>query len=197
MYPNQTNYLNGDSPVRRSYALQSSDGKWNKFGGRLAWDNSAICNNNPQWGGRGAHKTGDDYSAAPNIDHTQERIRNDIIEWMRFLRNSIGFDGWRFDFVRGYNGQYCKTYVDATVPEMAFGEYWDSCEYTDGVLNYNQDAHRQRTINWCDSTGGTSGAFDFTTKGILQARMSPWLASAFHSFTCCYCVPMRQAACML
>ncbi len=33
-----------------------------------------------------------------------------------------------------------------------------------------QDAHRQRTVNWCDSTGGTSAAFDFTTKGILQVR---------------------------
>lgn len=21
---------------------------------------------------------------------------------------------------------------------MAFGEYWDTCEYNDGVLNYNQ-----------------------------------------------------------
>lgn len=45
----------------------------------------------------------------------QERIREDIIEWLRFLRNSIGFDGWRFDFVRGYGGQFCKTYTDATV----------------------------------------------------------------------------------
>jgi alpha-amylase len=33
-------------------------------------------------------------------------------------------------------------YIDETVPEMAFGEYWDACDYTDGVLNYNQDAHR-------------------------------------------------------
>lgn len=24
------------------------------------------------------------------------------------------------------------------VPQMAFGEYWDTCEYSDGVLNYNQ-----------------------------------------------------------
>ena len=24
------------------------------------------------------------------------------------------------------------------MPELAFGEYWDTCEYTDGVLNYNQ-----------------------------------------------------------
>ena len=58
-----------------------------------------------------------------------------------------------------------KEYVDATVPELAFGEFWDTCEYTDGVLNYNQDTHRQRTVNWADRTGGTASAFDFTTKG--------------------------------
>ena len=44
-------------------------------------------------------------------------------------------------------------------------QYWDTCEYQDGVLNYNQDGHRQRTVNWCDTTGGTAAAFDFTTKG--------------------------------
>ena len=60
-----------------------------------------------------------------------------------------------------------KEYVDTSVPLMAFGEFWDTCEYTDGVLNYNQDNHRQRTVNWCDKTGGTSAAFDFTTKGGL------------------------------
>jgi hypothetical protein len=51
--------------------LQGPDGKWNKFGGRLAWDASAICSNNPAYGGRGARKQGDDYAAAPNVDHTQ------------------------------------------------------------------------------------------------------------------------------
>ncbi len=34
----------------------------------------------------------------------------------------------------------------------------------DGVLAYNQDGHRQRTVDWCDATGGTSAAFDFTLK---------------------------------
>ncbi|KIY91500.1 hypothetical protein MNEG_16464, partial [Monoraphidium neglectum] len=99
-----------------------------------------------------------------------ERIRNDVIEWLKYLKN-IGYDGWRFDFVRGYGGQFVKTYIDATVPQMAFGEYWDACDYSDGVLNYNQDGHRQRTINWCDQTGGTAAAFDFTTKGILQEAL--------------------------
>eukprot|EP00983_Pelagomonas_calceolata_P063605 1147814-Pelagomonas_calceolata.AAC.1 len=50
------------------------DGKWNKYGGRLAWDASAICNNNPAFGGRGNPKQGDDYAAAPNIDHSQGQV---------------------------------------------------------------------------------------------------------------------------
>jgi hypothetical protein len=45
----------------------------------------------------------------------QEKIQNDIVEWLRFLKQSIGFDGWRFDFVRGYDGKFCKIYTDATV----------------------------------------------------------------------------------
>jgi len=155
----------------RCASFQGEDGKWNKYGGRLAWDASAICNNNPAFGGRGNPKQGDDYAAAPNIDHSQEWVRRDIIEWLRYLRN-IGFDGWRFDFVRGWPGHFAKQYINETTPEMAFGEYWDSCDYTDGVLNYNQDGHRQQTVNWCDQTGGTASAFDFTTKGILQEAVS-------------------------
>ncbi|CAD7698103.1 unnamed protein product [Ostreobium quekettii] len=152
----------------RCASEQGEGGKWNKFGGRLPWDASAICTGNPEWGGRGNPKQGDEYAAAPNIDHSNPQIREDITKWMTFLRQSIGIDGWRFDFVKGYPGTYLRQYIDNTVPELAIGEFWDTCEYTDSVLNYNQDQHRQRTVTWCDSTGGTSAAFDFTTKGILQ-----------------------------
>ena len=128
----------------------------------------------------GTWKNTEDYAAAPNIDHTQERVRRDLIEWMRYLRQSIGFDGWRFDYVKvraccssacatalggmacrtgrprgtgtlarslacralladmpvpppprqGYEGKWVREYIDATVPQMAFGEYWDTCAYT-------------------------------------------------------------------
>ena len=214
-----------------STVMQDATGRWNQFGGRLAWSEKAVCCNNSAFGGKGAHKTGEDYTAAPNIDHTQvrsqrflhfwtlwarqgpmpapgvestnavmpaaschresgalplslvpiigvhsqsvwlqENIQKDITEWLTFLKENVGFDGWRFDFTKGYHGRFSKLYVDATVPQMAFGEFWDTCGYTDSVLNYNQDAHRQRTIDWIDATGGTCAAFDFTTKGILQVR---------------------------
>ena len=34
--------------------------------------------------------------------HVQPSVREDIKDWLKWLRNSIGFDGWRFDFVKGY-----------------------------------------------------------------------------------------------
>jgi len=43
---------------------------------------------------------GDIFHAAPNVDHSQDFVRKDIKEWLNWLRNDIGFDGWRLDFVR-------------------------------------------------------------------------------------------------
>ena len=62
--------------------MQDAEGRWNQFGGRLAWDESAICCDNKEYAGKGHHKTGEDYTAAPNIDHTQARVRS-----MRCLYN--------------------------------------------------------------------------------------------------------------
>jgi hypothetical protein len=64
----------------------------------------------------------------------QERIQTDIIEWLRFLKQSIGFDGWRFDFVRGYDGRFCKTYTDATVSNMAQLAYHCGIFTASGVM---------------------------------------------------------------
>lgn len=51
---------------------------------------------------------------------------------------SVGFDGWRFDYVKGYSGEWTREYVNGSMPILAFGEYWDACSYTGGVLDYNQ-----------------------------------------------------------
>lgn len=85
------------------------------------------------------------------------------------FRSEIGYDGWRLDFVRGFWGGYVKDYLDASEPYFAVGEYWDSLSYTYGEMDHNQDAHRQRIIDWINATNGTAGAFDVTTKGILHA----------------------------
>ncbi|KAL2484604.1 Alpha-amylase 3 [Abeliophyllum distichum] len=155
----------------RCAQYKNQNGIWNIFGGRLNWDDSAVVADDPHFQGRGNKSSGDNFHAAPNIDHSQEFVRRDIKEWLHWLRKEIGYDGWRLDFVRGFWGGYVKDYLEATEPYFAVGEYWDSLSYTYGEMDHNQDAHRQRIIDWINATNGTAGAFDVTTKGILHSTL--------------------------
>lgn len=162
----------GDAVLNHRCAQHKGpNGIWNVFGGKLAWGPEAIVRDDPNFQGRGNPSNGDFFHAAPNIDHSQDFVRRDIMEWMKWLRTDIGYDGWRLDFVRGFWGGYVKEYIEATSPAFAIGEYWDSLAYEGGNVCYNQDAHRQRIVNWVNATGGMSSAFDVTTKGILHSAL--------------------------
>lgn len=144
---------------------QGHGGFYNRYDGiPIPWDEHAVtcCS-----GGLGKKSTGDNFQGFPNIDHSQLFVRKDIIGWLKWLR-SLGFDDFRFDFAKGYDPKFVKEYVEEAKPLFAVGEYWDSCSYNGAQLDYNQDNHRQRIINWIDKTGMSCAAFDFTTKGILQ-----------------------------
>ncbi|XAR65154.1 Alpha-amylase [Bertholletia excelsa] len=155
----------------RCAQYRNQNGIWNIFGGRLNWDDRAIVADDPHFQGRGNKSSGDNFHAAPNIDHSQEFVRRDLKEWLCWLRKEIGYDGWRLDFVRGFWGGYVKDYIDATEPYFAVGEYWDSLSYTYSEMDHNQDAHRQRIVDWINATNGTAGAFDVTTKGVLHSAL--------------------------
>ncbi|XP_062206689.1 alpha-amylase 3, chloroplastic-like [Phragmites australis] len=162
----------GDAVLNHRCAqFQNNNGVWNIFGGHLNWDDRAVVADDPHFQGRGNKSSGDNFHAAPNIDHSQEFVRNDLKEWLCWMRKEVGYDGWRLDFVRGFWGGYVKDYLEASEPYFAVGEYWDSLSYTYGEMDYNQDAHRQRIVDWINATTGAAGAFDVTTKGILHAAL--------------------------
>ena len=90
------------------------------------------------------------------------------------LRTDVGFDGWRFDFAKGYSADVAKIYIDRSEASFAVAEIWTSLAYGgDGKPNLNQDQHRQELVNWVDKVGGKGPAttFDFTTKGILNVAV--------------------------
>ncbi|CAA2955276.1 alpha-amylase 3, chloroplastic [Olea europaea subsp. europaea] len=155
----------------RCAQYKNQNGVWNIFGGHLNWDDRAVVADDPHFQGRGNKSSGDNFHAAPNIDHSQEFVRKDIKEWLHWLREEIGYDGWRLDFARGFWGGYVKDYLEASEPHFAVGEYWDSLRYTYDEMDHNQDGHRQRIIDWINATNGTAGAFDVTTKGILHSAL--------------------------
>ncbi|MCB9645736.1 MAG: alpha-amylase [Deltaproteobacteria bacterium] len=130
------------------------------------WGADAVCQGDEWPYAAGAPDTGDGYSAARDIDHTKAYVQSSLTGWMNWLKGTIGYDGWRYDYVKGYAGGYVGQYNQATSPYFSVGELWTTLD-----LN-NPDAHRQQIMNWINATGGRSAAFDFTTKGILQQAVA-------------------------
>ena len=38
----------------------------------------------------------------------QERLRADLVAYLTWLKEHVGYSGWRFDFVKGYAGSAVK-----------------------------------------------------------------------------------------
>jgi alpha-amylase len=158
-----------DIVINHRCASHQENGVWNVFhhaSGKASWERWAIAKDD--YAGTGAPDTGADFGAAPDIDHTNARVREDVKAWLKWLRDDVGFTGLRFDYSKGYGAHYAKEYVDAVQPEFAVGEYWSSMDYANSEMSPVQDHHRQQVTDWVDGTKGASTAFDFTTKGLLQ-----------------------------
>ncbi|GLT46969.1 hypothetical protein SLA2020_206940 [Shorea laevis] len=57
--------------------------------------------------------------------------------------------------------------MENTSPNFAVGEKWDDLSLGQG----GPDAHRGALKDWVNAAGGSVTAFDFTTKGVLQAAV--------------------------
>ncbi len=169
-----------DAVLNHRCASHQEDGIWNVFhhrSGKARWERWALAKDD--YRGTGAADSGEDFGAAPDLDHANPRVQADLVEWLRWMRTEIGFDGIRFDFTKGYAPQYARHYAEASGSRFSVGEYWTSMGYDGDKLLPNQDGHRQALADWVDGTGGKISTFDFTTKGLLQeacrTRRFDWL----------------------
>ncbi|WNJ20264.1 glucan 1,4-alpha-maltotetraohydrolase domain-containing protein [Pontibacter sp. G13] len=145
-----TNWADFQNPTWGCWAVVAND-EWGDAPGQ--GDCGGGVNGNPC----GNWDTGTQYCAARDIDHTNATVRADLKAWMNWLKNTIGYDGWRYDFVHGFGAQYLEEYNNATSPYISVGENW------------NPD--RQVIQNWIDATNQSSTAFDFSLKGTLQSAV--------------------------
>ncbi len=90
------------------------------------------------------------YCAARDLDHSNSYLRDAIKAYLKWMKGEIGYDGWRYDYCKGFLGKYIKEYNDAAGNYFSVGEYWDG-QYT--VLK-----------DWIGKTGNSTNAFDFACK---------------------------------
>jgi len=121
-----------------------------------SWGTWAICNTDEvknaagQATPTGAVDTGEDFDGGRDIDHTNVTVRSTIKDYMSFLKNEIGYDGWRWDMTKGFSASYVGEYCDAAGAYLSVGEFWD--------------ADYDRLNNWINGTGKKSTTFDFSLK---------------------------------
>lgn len=89
---------------------------------------------------------GTDFGGCRDIDHKSANVQKIIKAYLKFLKEDIGYTGFRYDMVKGFSGTHVADYNDATGVEFSVGEYWDGNE---------------SIINWINKTNKKSAAFDF------------------------------------
>jgi alpha-amylase len=113
-------------------------------------DNRAAITRDDNSGvGTGEFDTGESHPAGRDLDHTNAGVRATVKNYLHGLK-SLGFKGWRYDLVKGYHGRFVGEYNESTEPGFSVGEYFDG------------DPHK--VVQWLDTTGGRSAAFDFPTR---------------------------------
>ena len=124
-----------------TYKMQPTDICKNDDGGATAKqatkEGVSLSNNNDE---------GQDWDGCRDIDHKSANVQKIIKAYLKFLKEDIGYTGFRYDMVKGFSGTHVADYNDATGVKFSVGEYWDGNE---------------SIINWINKTNKKSAAFDF------------------------------------
>ncbi|KAL7613284.1 hypothetical protein Lser_V15G05485 [Lactuca serriola] len=125
---------------------------------RLDWGSSLICKDYDYCVGNGNIDTGYPITGSPGIDHVNPIVQKELSDWMNWLKIEIGFDGWQFNYVKGYSLSFTKIYMTNTSPDFAVGELWSSLTHgQDEKPYYNQDNHRNELMKWAEEREFSAG----------------------------------------
>ena len=89
---------------------------------------------------------GTDFGGCRDIDHKSENVQKVIKAYLKYLKDDLGYTGFRYDMVKGFDGSHVADYNDATGVEFSVGEYWDG---------------NDKIESWINRTKKKSAAFDF------------------------------------
>ncbi len=90
------------------------------------------------------------FSAARDWDHKNSNVQNMCKAYLKWMKNEVQYDGWRYDMVGGYHVSHINEYNTASKPYFSVMEYWVG------------DANELKTR--IDEAGKNTFAFDFAAK---------------------------------
>lgn len=89
---------------------------------------------------------GEDWDGCRDLDHKSQNVQTIIKAYLKYLKDDLGYTGFRYDMVKGFSGSHVADYNKSVGVEYSVGEYWDS---------------NARIQSWINATLKNSAAFDF------------------------------------
>ena len=109
----------------------------------------------------GAKDTGEGWGGARDLDHTGANVQKNVNAYLDFLLNDLGYTGFRYDFVKGFDAKYVGQYNKNAQPQFSVGECWDN---------------KSTIVSWLNGTKQNgviqSAAFDFPLKFNINEAFS-------------------------
>lgn len=125
-----------------TYQLASTDITANDDGGNTAAEAKrqgvSLGANNDE---------GEDWGGMRDLDHKSSNVQKTVKAYESFLINDLGYAGFRYDMVKGFNGSHVADYNRATGVTYSVGEYFDG--------------NVAKVKSWIDQAEKESAAFDF------------------------------------
>ena len=135
-------------------------GEYGTFQPDASWIcNTDEVNHNPEageWKGKatgvddGGYNMQDNYASARDWAHAKPEVQEMMKAYLKWMKDVIGFDGWRYDYAQGFKGKYIDMYNSASANYFSVVEFWNGD--INNIKSYLND------VNW------NTLAFDFGTK---------------------------------
>ncbi|MBR5085742.1 MAG: chitobiase/beta-hexosaminidase C-terminal domain-containing protein [Muribaculaceae bacterium] len=123
----------------------------------ISWSSDDVCCDDESGRGTGNPDCGGKGQWARDIDHHSPATRLKILKFLDFLKNDLGYVGYRYDYAMGFEEKHYAEYNTTLRPTFSVAEYWGS---KGDISNWIHKTYMEGTYQ--------SAAFDFPLQSDIR-----------------------------
>ena len=147
----------------RTYSIQWS---WDQDGKCVD-----ICSDDESGKGSGGTDCGGDAGKgtwARDVDHHSPATQQKVLTYLRYLKDELGYVGFRYDYARGFEPKHFAYYNTTIRPTFSVGEFWGSF---DEITSWIKGVYNEG--------GFQSAAFDFPLQEVIRQAFNDETGQSF------------------
>ena len=149
----------------KTYSIQW-DWDWDGKCRDICWDDECGM-------GSGNTDCGGDAGKGPwarDLDHHSHATQQKILTYLRYLKDELGYTGFRYDYARGFEPKHFAYYNTQVRPTFSVGEFWGSA---DEIKSWIKGVY--------DEGGFQSAAFDFPLQEQIRQAFNDLSGHSFRN----------------